>query len=352
MALSQKGPISADRLSTGGGEIAAVCCFFNPSRYRSRVENYGRFRANIAQSGIPLLTVELAFGGAPFHLREEDAVVQIRGGDVMWQKERLLRLGGDALIRAGYRKLVLLDADLLFDDPAWAERVAQALDTLPAVQCFSVAEHRYADQASLQQAIAFAHLDNGVKEDVAPGLAWGIRSEVFLEAGLFEYCVVGGGDAAFSYAALGLAHGADAWQTTLRHRPFLRETGSAMLAAYQTWARRFSDVTGGEFGYVEGKVTSLPHGVKRDRSYALRHRLLVGFDPERELATEGGGAFVWTDAGSHRREGVARYFSERNEDLSFPKSPQMDFTGTGSFPQVSSAEACESDVLRCRGWRK
>lgn len=322
MRKYQEEPKSAERVGPGGGEIAAVCCFFNPCRYRSRVENYQRFRANIAESGIPLLTVELAFGDAPFELAAEESVLQVRGGDVMWQKERLLRQGGEALIRAGYGKLVLLDADLVFEDLSWPERVSRALDALPVVQCFSVEEHRFVDQAQMWRSVVRAHLDNyELEKGVALGGGWGIRSEVFLEAGLFEYCVVGGGDTAFSYAALGLANGSRASQSTLCKNPFLRETGPAMLAAYQAWARRLTHVTGGEFGYVEGKVTSLPHGTKQDRGYASRHRLLAGFDPERELTAEGGGPFSWTDAGSHRREPVARYFFDRNEDLSLAEPP-------------------------------
>jgi hypothetical protein len=315
MELPTKQLAPAGGLGPGNSDIAAVCCFFNPCRYRSRVDNYQRFRANIARSGISLLTVELAFGDAPFQLSAEEGLLRLRGGDVMWQKERLLRLGGEALIRAGYRKLVMLDADVLFDDMSWPERVSRALDALPIAQCFSVAEHRFVDRPELQPSIAYAHRNGGITQNVSPGLAWGIRSEVFLEAGLFEYCVVGGGDSAFGYGALGLAHDRTAWDATLPRRGFMRDPGPVMLAAYQAWARRLMRITAGEFGYVDGKIISLPHGTKSDRKYSTRHQLLAGFEPERELTSDAGGPFFWTRVGSHRRDAVARYFFERKEDL-------------------------------------
>ncbi len=339
MELTPEARAPAVVLSASGGDIAAVCCFFNPCRYGSRVENYRRFRAHVAQSGIPLLTVELAFGDAPFELSAEADLLQLRGGDVMWQKERLLQLGGEVLVQAGYRKLVMLDADVLFDDLSWPERVARALDAVPIAQCFSVAEHRYADQATLQPSIAYAHRHTGITKYVAPGLAWGIRSEVLLETGLFEYCVVGGGDSAFAHGALGLAHDRTAWDSHLRHRGFMREPGPALLAAYQTWARRLMRITEGQCGYVDGKIVSLPHGTKSDRNYSTRHRLLAGFDPERELARDGGGPFIWTRAGAGRQDAIARYFFERNEDASCVVSSNESYQRPVLVPAASGADA-------------
>jgi hypothetical protein len=339
MEPSPQGQAPAVRLSASGGDIAAVCCFFNPCRYRSRGENYRRFRANVVQSGIPLLTVELAFGDAPFEFSAESDLLQIRGSDVMWQKERLLQLGGEVLLHAGYRKLVMLDADVLFDDLSWPERVSRALDAVPIAQCFSVAEHHYADQVQLQPSIAYAHLHEGITRSVAPGLAWGIRSEVFCEVGLFEYCVVGGGDSALAHGALGLAHDSTAWDTNLRHRGFMRDPGPAMLAAYQAWARRLVRVTAGEFGYVDGKVISLPHGAKSARNYPARHRLLAGFEPELEVTSIGGGPFVWTRAGAHRRDAVARYFFERDEDVPCSAPFSEPHRTTVFVPAASGAHA-------------
>ena len=68
----------------------AITSYYNPVRYKRRLSNYRLFRANL---GVPLVAVELSFDGQ-FELTEKDAdiLLQISGGAVLWQKERLLNL--------------------------------------------------------------------------------------------------------------------------------------------------------------------------------------------------------------------------------------------------------------------
>ena len=76
--------------SSGGGILWAITSYFNPAGYRRRLANFRAFRARLS---VPLVAVELAYG-PEFELKAGDAdiLVQIRGRDVMWQKERLLNL--------------------------------------------------------------------------------------------------------------------------------------------------------------------------------------------------------------------------------------------------------------------
>ena len=68
----------------------AITCYFNPIAYKRRLENYHTFRQHLA---VPLVTTELSFDGN-FQLQHDDAdiLVQLHGGDVLWQKERLLNV--------------------------------------------------------------------------------------------------------------------------------------------------------------------------------------------------------------------------------------------------------------------
>ena len=68
-----------------------------------------------------------AFGGAPFEIEpDETELIQLRGHSIMWQKERLLNFGLQKLMADGFDYLCYLDADVLFDDSGWADRVAEA----------------------------------------------------------------------------------------------------------------------------------------------------------------------------------------------------------------------------------
>ena len=70
--------------------IWAITSFFNPVRYQRRLLNYRVFRSRL---GIPLVAVELSFDGQ-FELTKCDAdiLIQVSGGAVHWQKERLLNI--------------------------------------------------------------------------------------------------------------------------------------------------------------------------------------------------------------------------------------------------------------------
>jgi hypothetical protein len=305
-----------------GKELGAVCCFFNPLRSRSRIRNYSLFREGIERVGLRLLTVELAFGDAPFQTEDSPDVLRLRGGDVMWQKERLLQIGGERLAAEGYSGLVLLDADVLFHEPEWPLRVVDALNRHAAVQCFSVAIRHYADMVLCAHSGVKAWQREGYLPGSAKGLAWALRSSLIKRVGLYQHCVVGGGDSALSLAALGVAHGPDAWKETLSSQAFIRRAGPTMLAHYQVWAGRFFRFAG-EAAHVDGVVEALPHGPCDRRRYVDRHDMLAAFDPEREVAAGEGGAFVWTDAGEGRREPLRLYFQERREDMTWV-NPEVD----------------------------
>ena len=116
-----------------GARLWAVTCFFNPQGYRRRVANFREFRARLAA---PLIAVELAFD-REFTLSDSDAerVVRVRGGDVMWQKERLLNVAIER-VPVSCTKIAWLDCDIVFGSPAWVGQAVRALDEFALVHLF------------------------------------------------------------------------------------------------------------------------------------------------------------------------------------------------------------------------
>ncbi len=53
-------------------------------------------------------------------------VLQISGGSILWQKERLLNIGIKALPEE-CTHVTLMDADLIFEDADWPEKAISAL---------------------------------------------------------------------------------------------------------------------------------------------------------------------------------------------------------------------------------
>ena len=105
-------------MKTPASDFWAITSYFNPAGYGSRRANYRHFRKHL---GVPLVAVELSFDGN-FELTEGDAeiLIQLTGGDVMWQKERLLNLALEAL-PPECDKVMSIDCDVIFTDPDWCE---------------------------------------------------------------------------------------------------------------------------------------------------------------------------------------------------------------------------------------
>lgn len=307
------------------GRLWAITCYFNPVGYRRRVENYHLFRRRLA---VPLVTVELSFDGA-FQLRPGDAdiLVQLHGGDVMWQKERLLNLALERLPDACDR-VAWLDCDVVFTSDDWADRASRALDELVLVHLFQerhdlprdVGPDRLASWTSPTPATSVVYkmaVEGAAPEDFllshprrsrpyANGLAWASPRAVLDAHGFYDACILGSADRAILCAALG----------TFEHctRGLLMNPRQA--EHYLAWARPYFATVRGRIGYIAGRALHLWHGDVRDRQYGARDRALrpFDFDPFADIARDGSGCWRWSSGKPALHAFVRRYFESRNED--------------------------------------
>ena len=125
-----------DLLTNPRADFWAITTYFNLTNGMRRRNNYHCFRRNIS---LPLLTVEW-HPESSFQLAAGDAdvLLQVGGGDLMWQKERLLSLALAAL-PAHVKYVAWLDCDVVFEKPDWAPEAKALLDRKCAIQLFSEA---------------------------------------------------------------------------------------------------------------------------------------------------------------------------------------------------------------------
>ncbi|HTS86184.1 MAG TPA: hypothetical protein VMG61_13835 [Usitatibacter sp.] len=306
-----------------GARLWAVTCFFNPQGYRRRVANFREFRARLAA---PLIAVELAFD-REFTLSDSDAerVVRVRGGDVMWQKERLLNVGIGHL-PAECEAVAMLDCDIVFGRSDWPREAELALERAHAVHLFRDAyflrpgmERTLDNRGSSAQRSCVAGFREGRgpaellaasgtdgRGAYSPGLAWAARREWLEEHGLFDRCVIGGGDTALACALLGFPEVVES-----RHR-----MNEAQRHCYREWAEPLSARVGGDVASLEGDLYHLWHGELADRRAACRHQALAAhaFDPYADVAADEHGAWRWASAKPEMHALLRRYFAERRED--------------------------------------
>src|SRR5579859_1596646 len=303
----------------------AITSYFNPAGYASRLRNYRVFRANLAP---PLAVVELSLNGK-FELGKNDAeiVVQIAGGDVLWQKERLLNVALSYLPN-DCDQVAWVDCDVIFLEREWVQCANRALDKFCLIQPFrercnlsregpipsgSDPEHdSITESVAYKIALGQAHADDFGRSDApltrrsTAGLAWAARRELLEVHGLYDACILGSGDRAILCAAMGIFEsGVNAVGMCGRQ-----------IEHYLAWARPFHRAVGGNVGFVNGRVLHLWHGDLKNRRYAQRHAGLsrFAFDPFSDIVLDSSGCWRWSGNRSEMHEYVRAYFKSRKED--------------------------------------
>lgn len=299
--------------------VWGIATYFNPLNSALRRANYARFRSQLP---VPLVTVELAFD-AGFELEPGDAeiLVQRRGTDVLWQKERLLNIAL-AELPAACRTVVWLDADVVFAHTRWGDELDRALDDYAIVQPFGrvhllprgAPPAPHPDAIVRDSAVAAFSMGLPVSEwmrrfgdhggrKVGLGYAWGARRALLERHGLYDKAIIGGGDRALLCAASGHFD-----ELVEKHHLNPRQA-----RYFLDWARPFHADVGGRLGWLEGDLYHLWHGDIEGRQYAERHARLAehGFDPETDLAIAEGGLWRWNSDKPALHRMLTEYFAAR-----------------------------------------
>lgn len=303
----------------GRGDFWAITSYWNPVAYRRKYANYRLFREHLEA---PLVAIELAFEG-DFELRREDAdiLVQLRGGDILWQKERLLNLALRALPRS-CRNVAWVDCDVVFALPDWHERAARLLERAALVQLFSSVYRMPPDWKPGQQIPPDAELLHGSPYLIASGMpvatclgtpasqiscghgyAWATSRRLLDAHGLYDALVIGGADSAMARAAYGRFD--DALRLQALHRDH-----------YLAWAQPFYNAVDSNVTFLEGDIFHLWHGKTVDRRYRARNEefMRFQFNPFTDLAADRNGAWRWNSDRREMHDYVRDYFVGRRED--------------------------------------
>jgi len=314
----------ASACNSSAGDFWAITSYFNPVRYRRRLSNFKIFRKHLT---VPLVAVELAYSD-DFELKEQDAdiLVQLRGGAVLWHKERLLNVALKALPRS-CRKAAWLDCDIVFRSQDWAQSASALLERMPLVQLFKLVHDMPAhwDPACSPTKVDFTRpsaasmVASGIPAascvarsldrragTAAPGFAWAARRELLDRHGFYDACIVGGGDSAMVCGAHGCPNElADCHHMNERQRQ-----------RYQNWAERLYGSVKAETAFVDGDIFHLWHGDMRDRAGRTRHEGLrrFRFDPFNDISIQENGCWRWNTDKPEMHHYVQDYFISRRED--------------------------------------
>jgi len=236
-----------------------ITTYFNPAKYKNKLENYRRF---VESFPLPLLTVEVS--SSDFELKEGDCtrLVQIRGQDCLFQKEACINLGAKLL---DCENVVWVDADLIWPNDRWVGKTIRALDTFTLVQPFKYAI-RLPENGQLKATVRNGsdagqrQIGFGCRRRGHPGFVWAAKRQLLVDVGLYPFHILGGGDTLMAHASIGKV---DA-------------SGSATWPDFAEWVIRWYDAVQSLVGYADGVVYHLWHGNQKDRQYNSRYTLLDG----------------------------------------------------------------------------
>ncbi len=294
--------------------LAIVSSYFNLNHSKFRRDNYLAFRAALDALGVASLTLEWSRDGESFELPEDEAILRVRGGDYIWQTERLLNHGIQSL-PAKYDLVAWVDADILFDQEDWPLQVEKSLQRWPLVQMFSLAKmmpERSQEPIPLMEVPGSIYCQqNQVKWPDGSerlghcGHAWAARREVIQSVGLYDAAPVGGGDKNKLFALLNQPH----------QQQMTERQNEAMRSHYLAWARRLRAACDERCGYVDLSLRHLWHGSLESRQYRSRHAIPLrhGFNPWEDQCLSPSGAWQWNSDKPELHREVAAYLTSFGE---------------------------------------
>lgn len=228
-------------------DMAIVIVFFNPNCSIRIIQNLLYIKALFDAANIPAFYGELAFNENPFVLSPASNIVQWRSSSYMFYKENLI-VQLEAKIPAQYTKLCIIDADIIFEDKAWYDKVSKALNSYTIVQPFSVVYNLDISFRKKDEAISCLKKSNG-----HAGYVWAFQRSWFQRNPFFEYALIGGGDDFF---------------------------GSKIKVANISYCNLYEDfkaqepVEGHTKTFLDISICHLPHGIKANRQYGVRHAVM------------------------------------------------------------------------------
>ena len=305
----------------------AITTYFDPLGSGNRLKAYREFRRNL---NIPLVAVELSFRDN-FDLGPDDAdiMIQLRGGAVLWQKERMLNIALSALPQC-CDTVAWLDCDLVFMRDDWADEARRLLDNFAMVQPFQRFHYlgeldplrlpepplsgyydsyaaRYVEGTVPEE--CFVALGSSRRHRYVPGGAWVARRRTLDINGYYDAGVVGCGDVLLLAAACDRHQDkAGAFHMSLRQR-----------AHYSEWASRFSADVQGRISFVEGDLLHIWHGDLSARRYGNRYDGFerFDFDPEQDLVKTPDGVWRWNSDKRELHDYVRGHFEQLHHSWKF-----------------------------------
>ena len=278
----------------------AVCfVYFNASNSKRILMNFLYVQNMMQLAQIPIFTIEV-YSDKPAIYKS----FRIKSDSVLFHKERLCYLL-EKQIPVKYTKLLFLDADIVFDNPAWYDELSTALDSYDIVHPYEKANWLDLTYTKIVRQAESVMSDkknrSAINNKSHLGFGWAFKRPIFNKYGFYQYCIIGSGDslstmAWFKQIPARLTNDVNSEYETLPYKDFLKTVTPTP-----------------KMSYISGTVYHLYHGSFKNRNYYNRHSIFKGIVDIRSILKEDeSGLFQITDPEIAQK--VKDYFKDRDDD--------------------------------------
>lgn len=305
--------------------LHVVTMVYNPARYSVRYKLYKAFEEYVAASGAILWTAEVALRDRNFEVTDPSNPqhLQLRTTDFLWLKENVLNL----LVRrlpSNWKYVAWIDADVTFARADWVAECVHKLQEYKLIQMFSHAldlDNYYRPLTNFNSFL-YSYVNNKpwpilVNSEKGgyysyggsqwhPGYAWAARRSAYNDlGGLGEIAILGSGDHHMACALVNKVSESINGGATDDFKNY-----------WYRWQERANKYINGNIGYMNGLLLHYWHGQKASRKYVDRWKILVDneYSPVTDIYRDAQGMIQLAENKPQLRDGIKRYFSQRNED--------------------------------------
>jgi hypothetical protein len=175
-------------------DMAVLLVFFNPCNSKRILINFLYIFNGLRAKNVPVFGIECLFPGQEPSISFKN-VKHVRSSSYLFHKERLFRVL-EKSIPQKYTKLMMMDADLFYDEENWYEVVSNDLNIHECLQPFKIVNYldlTYKNKyISAKPVVLLEDAESNPEYQV--GMVWAMTREYYNKCGFYDNCIIGNGD--------------------------------------------------------------------------------------------------------------------------------------------------------------
>lgn len=301
-------------------DICIITCIYNPTDSLDRINNFKKFYEFVGRYGLMddfYICEVLKTGQSSIIPESHTNVLKLTSDSILWHKESALNCVLK-ILPDKYKKVIIMDADIVYNNNDWWKKIDEMLETNVAVQGFSTIKYcSYLDigRGDIKKGSVYDYFST-TKVNITQGssggvMAYNLNYLKYMD-GLYDKCIIGGGDSV-NLVPFG--------KYVIRRTTFtcVCKDLHQELLSYFFKAMDFLDVEGKQksvIAYLDETPRHLFHGTLINRDYANRRDIIKDSNFYPNLVRMPNGLWDYReDCDIQLKTSIQNYFIERRENL-------------------------------------